>query len=215
MLKPFRGTILAVYGSLVLSACDSSTSPAPLTPAQLARHIDSMAVAATSSSGRYPLLVIAEYGPAYSVSPRSVAVTTRSGTNTWHGFVYRFRAPAGVVPADSSYAIVAYSDNSLTDILWAQAIFESNTQIGTSVLLVTNDTVFVTSATATATLSLASTGGDCVLVSGLTIYTSQPQQGRCLLATFNGSFAGTFSTSNVEFQTMSIRPQSFAGLSTQ
>jgi hypothetical protein len=174
-----------------------------------------MAVAATSSSDRYPLLIIAEYGPAYSVSPGAVAVTTASGTKAWHGFVYRSLNPAGVVPADSSYAIVAYSDNSLTDILWAQANFESNRQISTSVLLVTNDTVFVTSATGTATLSLASTGGDCVLVSGLTIYTSQPQQGRCLFATFTGSFTGTFSTTNVEFQTVSIPTQSFVGLSTQ
>jgi hypothetical protein len=212
MLKHIGRIALAASGVLILVDCGSSTAPTPLTPAQLARHIDSLAVKAEYGS-RYPMLSIAELGPALGVSPTSIVVTTGSGTHTWHGFMYRSVPPKGVSPTDSVYAIVAYSDNSLTNILYAQAAFQYNRQHTIVEMVV--DTAYVAVSTATSTVTLTSTGGDCALVAGLTNYTASPQPGECVLASFTGGFSGTFSTTNTEFQTVSIGVQSFPGLSKQ
>jgi hypothetical protein len=213
MVNSCRWTGLAVTSLLVIAGSGCSTGPTPLTPAQIARHIDSLLVA-TKSQARWRVLDAAEYGPAYGVSPATVVVTTRSGPHHWHGFMWRSALPAGFV-TDSVYAIVAYSDNSLTDVLLVEEAFQSNSPPTTFASLVTNDTVSVTDAAATLTQTLTSTGGDCVLASGLSTYTEPPQPGKCALATFTGSFTGTFPAASVEFQTVSIASQSFVGIWSQ
>ncbi|HTD61811.1 MAG TPA: hypothetical protein VK679_14265 [Gemmatimonadaceae bacterium] len=210
MVNFFRWTGLAVSSLLVIAGSGCSTGPTPLTPAQVARHIDSLLVA-TKNQARWIVVDVAEYGPAYGVSPATVVVTTRSGPHNWHGYMWRYVLPLISTP-DSVHAFVAWSDNSLTDVLWAEEVFPPDSQPIISVSLVTNDTVSVTDSAATLTAALASTGGDCVLASGLTTYTEPPQAGRCALATFTGSFAGTFPAATAEFQTVSIASQSFVGI---
>ncbi len=118
MLKPFSGTILAVYGSLILSACgNSSTGPHAPSPAQIARHIDSLMIA-TRNGSRFELLFVALDGPAEGVAPITVSVTTASGPQQWQGYILKYAG--SVASADSNFDLIAYSDYALTNVLWVE-----------------------------------------------------------------------------------------------
>lgn len=200
-----------MYGLLILSACGSSTGPARApTPAQIARHIDSLSVA-TRNGNRYELLYVAENGPADGVAPVTITVTTAAGSHQWQGYIMKYAG--SVASADSNFDLVAYSDYALTNVLWAETRYYSAQSITTAVNLLTDTTSLITQGSGTMTAATASTAGPCQLAFRLENYPSLPP-GTCNLATFTGSLSWSFPVSG-EFQTITIASQTFTGLTDQ
>ena len=210
MLKPFGGTILAVYGSLVLSACGSSaTGPHAPSPAQIVRHIDSLMIA-THNGSRFELLFVALDGPAEGVAPIAVSVTTASGPQRWQGYILKYAG--SVASADSNFDLIAYSDYALTNVLWVEKRYFSAQNVTTAANLLADSTTLFTQGSGTMTASTVSTGGSCQVASGLDDPSVLPP-GTCNLATFTGSLTWSFPGASAPFQTISIATQTFAGLS--
>jgi hypothetical protein len=208
MPKPFSGTILAVCGSLILSACgNSSTGPHAPSPAQIARHIDSLMIA-TRNGSRFELLFVALDGPAEGVAPITVSVTTASGTQQWQGYILKYAG--SVASADSNFDLIAYSDYALTNVLWVEKRYFSAQNVTTAANLLTDSTTLISQGSGTMTAMTVSIGGSCQLASGLDDPSVLPP-GTCNLATFTGSLSWSFPVTG-EFQTISIASQTFSGL---
>jgi hypothetical protein len=200
-----RRLALATAAILAIGACGGSTAPPePLTPAQIARHIDSL-WAGSGSSGRGGYLLTAELGPALGAAPTSVILVTPAGDEVWQAFTYRCQ---GCGSADSTYALVAYSDYALTSILVATVQYE--TQQGSphvvQAVSILTDTSLLSGGSGTLTLAATATGSACVLATGLQANFSQYATG-CSLATFSGGLTWSFSTTAVQ-----IRSQTFNGV---
>ena len=212
MLKPFCGAVLAVSSLIILGGCGSSTGPNHFTPAQIARHFDSLETATSVTSPRYPLLYVAEFGPAYGVAPTEVQVTTGSGAHTWQGYMWSGASLSA--PGDTEYEIVVYSDYALTDVLLAEINLSNTGRVSSAFAEMVADTVFLYQGSGSGTGALGSIGAPCALTPGLANITVQPHTG-CVLATFTGSLTWSFPGANPEFRTISIGSQTFAGLTWQ
>lgn len=182
-----RWTGLAI-GSLAVLGCGDATSP-HARASVLARHIDSLVVAARSSH-RDSLwayyLYGAEFVPALGGTPTSITVTTHAGAQTWQGYLL---TDVGA-PWDTSYVVTAYSDETFSHFVAAQLQHDPNFATEPSVYWVSTDSLAVTRA-AVMNASIASVRGACSLVSGLQNYTKLPP-GSCSLGTFTVELRAPF-----------------------
>lgn len=188
---------------LLIAGCDS-TSPHGVTPAQLARHIDSL----SAKTGQFGSVILnyLELPPALGASPVPVTVSTTSGSHAWEGFMFKTYLPG----VDSSYSFVAYSDYALTNVIAAELMF-INGQVVPSAQLVSGDTLSLGGGSGTITGTLTSTEGACVRATGLHEIAIVTRT--CQLATFSGSITWTWlSSPGVEYQSISVAPQSFNGV---
>jgi hypothetical protein len=209
---------------LALAACGGSsntvTGPQTPTPAQLASFFDSIyaatIAAGTSADSALALNVVylLESTPAYGGSRSTFVVTTATENQTWYGFTYEYIN----VDGDSGFETIAYSDNSLTNVL-ATGVNYSNSDADTSTFADLYQDQFATrtdDSAATYTASVTSGGTSCGLQSGLAAET--------LLAEYANGYACTDGTYQVSaaaayaggaglgaLETWSISGVSFAG----
>jgi hypothetical protein len=189
---PNRSFCAGLAAALItLAACADSTTPHGVSPAQLARHFDSLSVTADSGqfggAVRSQILGAVELAPALGASPVSVTVTTPSGTSAWQGFLYEF-GPGSIMgdpPNDTGFSVVAYSDYNLTHVIWANVFYEGN-QVYQGVDMVAGDTVVQGGGSGTITAARTTMGGPCVVATG---YQNPFAHfgANCSLATFQGS----------------------------
>jgi hypothetical protein len=197
-----RPTILATAAlALTFAACSSSTSPKSPSPQSLATHYDSiysaLVAAGTSADSEVATLVAIAtvLPPAYGSPQSTFTVTTASGTATWKGYTLETAA----ANADSSFLTVAFSDNNLSQVIFAESDYDAAGPVaGGAVALVGlslstggDDSTFTGSAT------VASVGHACpALQSGLAsapvLASLTDQVTACAHATFNVSFSATF-----------------------
>jgi hypothetical protein len=171
-------------------------------PAQLARHFDSLA-AVERDGNRVFFLTEMEIAAAYGAAPVAVTVTTHEGTQVWQGFMAKFTAMAP--PHDSAYAILAYSDDTLTNALFARLHFRGGGRTHPEVWMLTGDTVFTTGGSGSMTGETVARIGTCVTTPGLQNGPTDMMIG-CELRQFTGSLTWAFPTTKVV-----IAPQSFYG----
>jgi hypothetical protein len=204
---------VVVSATLVAASCSSSTAPASsLSPAQIARHIDSLAVEATSLDGyRWEFLVELEGPVAYGAAPVAFDVTTRSGSHEWHGYVSRL---SQLSSGDSAFIIFAYSDYAMTNVLLAAVTYTNGQPVG-HVSLLASDTVPIVGGSGTVTGATRSTGAACGTTTGLQWGPPVPSAGTCSLGTFDGSVSWTLPTAtgaNADFQTLNVGLHAFNGV---
>jgi hypothetical protein len=179
--------------AMAINACDGSTAPEPETPAQLARHIDSLSIAASASGdgGRAAFLEQAEEAPGLGVTPVSVTVAINSASQVWQGYMWKIGPGPGLQGADSLYFVAAYSDYAFTSLIVARESF-SGSDVGSQVGLVTTDATYAIGGFGTITASTIATGGSCVVATGLGNYPNGFDNASCVLGVMNGSVNWTF-----------------------
>ncbi|MBK5188428.1 MAG: hypothetical protein JJD97_09285 [Gemmatimonadaceae bacterium] len=203
MRLPARLRIAASFVALALTAACSSDSTGPSTqsPAQLARHFDSLYVSAAARSDTFStygeralLMTFLELPAALGATPATVNVTTASGVEHWKGYeLLEVSAPGTTV--DSSYILLAYRDADAHTMIIADFDSSGALQEGG---VITGDTIAVSPTNGSGTTSLSSVGATCATPSSTL---ANPQLatlgiGSCNLATFHTNFSMTFSTSS-------------------
>ena len=201
---------------VTLAACGDSTTPHGVSPAQLARHIDSLSVAAdTGVTGpiRSQILEELEVAPALGAAPVPVQVTTPSGQQTWEGFAYKTANLGGLI--DSVYYLVAYNDYALDVVLLAEQVYGRN-PTSLSVFLMDSGAIML-GGQGTLAATTTSTGGGCILAAGLK-NSIGPLASDCNLATVQANFTYTFTPGPATisaYATITIPSQSFNGVVVQ
>jgi len=178
--------------ALSVVGCDSSTAPSGITPAQLARHIDSLTAAATVAQPNGPrasYLSEVESFPANGVAPMTFLISTAGGMQSWKGFVLKSTLTTYPEP-DSIYHFFAYSDFNLTNVLYVQQEFWPYPGTVQTDGYLLADTVEVPFGAGTMTVHTTSIGSACQVLSGLTYYagTYTPPV-TCSLGTFTVGFS--------------------------
>ena len=106
-LAPRRIRALITLGGVAVVCACSSTHPTAtvvVTPADFARHIDSL-YAATGNTNRQTFLTYLEYAPAFGATPTVVRLSPGGVEQIWKGYVWE-----DVAGADSTSVLIAYSD---------------------------------------------------------------------------------------------------------
>jgi hypothetical protein len=203
MVPEFRYGTLAIATALAI-ACggDAGNASGPQTSAgsALARHIDSLVVAAKSNA-RDSLwaatLEGAEYVPAYGGTPTSVTISTDSGTETWQALVLGEASPG----TDTSYFLWAYSDAAFSRVLLTGG---RDTPIpGILSYLILNDTAIVSAVGYTA-FTTASVGATCTFTSGLVNIPNPFATGSCDLANFTAAVRLGFAGDSIAITTQQL-----------
>ncbi|HEV7703234.1 MAG TPA: hypothetical protein VGO46_03035 [Gemmatimonadaceae bacterium] len=208
--------ITAACGSDSTGPGDGGTSPPSLT-----KHFDSLYVTAKAKSAsdtmfkfRSVALSDLELPSAFGATPSAITVTTASGTETWHGFVFEEVLTDHGTPSDSGRFVLAYRDADAHTI-FVTTLKANGTSVGAS--LVANDTVIVHASSNAGSVTLLSTGAACAAPpSGLTnpvIATAQTST--CLLANFSATLTLTFpATAGVDaaLTQLSFPATNFAGV---
>ena len=204
-----------------LAACGDSTAPHAVSPAQLARHLDSLSVAAETElnqGGRTEFLGQAEGPPANGVASVTVTVTTVSGPHAWQGFVSKYSGSKIFGPVyDSIYVLFAYSDYAMTDFLVAQTTY-FHSYPALSQIWVLADTALVAGGSGTFSMETTSTGAGCTpmpMLSDLKNYGFVGSYTACALASFSGALSWTIPTASGEtadFATVRISSQGLRGI---
>jgi hypothetical protein len=218
MLNCYGRTSLA-FAAILLGACSNSSGPHAESPAQLARYIDSLRLSAPTSA-RASYLGAVELGPALGAAPVNVTVQTATGSQVWRGFVWKCTNPAACFQYDSGYTLVAYSDDSLSNILIASEFYLSDpynpTQLQLSLsVLPANDSIISGGSgnpANTVSISMTSTGSQCVAAS---IFQNPDQQwaSNCNLGTFEGRVSWTIpGAQRPSFASIQIAQQAFNGV---
>jgi hypothetical protein len=201
-----------------LAACSDSTGPHTVTPAQLARHLDSLAVAGGDvpfpvSAFRTGFFSQAEAAPANGAQPVALTVTTRSGASTWHGFMIKYGPQVLGPQYDSIYFLFVYRDYTMKDVIVTQT-----TWYGTDPLpqiWLASDTTMASGGSGTMSMQTQSAGASCPpVVTGLKFYWAGDPK-TCHLATFRASLSWTFANATGEtadFATVSIASQQLNGI---
>ncbi|HTA72727.1 MAG TPA: hypothetical protein VK733_00580 [Gemmatimonadaceae bacterium] len=207
MVCQFRYGTLAIATLLAIACGDASNPGAPQSSAgsALARHMDSLVVAAKSNprdSLWAATIEGAEYVPAYGGTPTSVTVSTDSGTQTWQALILEEASPG----ADTAYFLWAYSDTAFTKVLITGARDVPNVIPGIVSLLILNDTTVVSSI-GYAVVTTTSVGGSCTFTSGLVNITNTFAAGSCNLGTFTGALHIAFGGDSI-----AIAAQPMAGV---
>jgi len=187
MVRQFRSGTLAIATVLAIACGDASNPGAPQSSAgsALARHMDSLVVAAKSNprdSLWAATIEGAEYVPAYGGTPTSVTVNTDSGTQTWQALILEEVSPG----ADTASFLWAYSDPAFTKVLVTGAHEGPGTIANIVSLLILNDTTVVSSVGYTV-VTTTSVGESCTFTSGLVNIPNTFAAGSCSLGTFTGA----------------------------
>jgi hypothetical protein len=156
--RPIRA-LIALVGIAAVCACSSShpTAAVVVTPADFARHVDSL-YAATGNTNRQTFLTYLEYAPAFGATPTVLRLSTGGALQFWKAYVWE-----DVAGPDSTSVMIAYSDATVAMGLF---LFQSNNQGSGVGLLV--DSVLTTVTTSTFSISSGAPHGTCTLATGLT-----------------------------------------------
>jgi hypothetical protein len=219
-LRSRRSTVLVTAGVvLTLAACSSSTTPKPPTPQALASHFDSiysaLNAAQTSEDSTIAeiLALTAVTPPAYGSAQSSFTVTTGSGAATWKGYTLEL---ASTGDGDSSFITAAFSDNNLSQLVFAENDYNACGPEGGSAIALVGLTKGADDLTYTGSAGLASVGNSCpALQSGLAsgpLIAEFSNGASCEQATFNISIAATFPDSLGPLSTVTISNATFDGV---
>jgi|HubBroStandDraft_2_1064218.scaffolds.fasta_scaffold23494_2 hypothetical protein len=159
-LAPRRIRALITLGGVAVVCACSSTHPTAtvvVTPADFARHIDSL-YAATGNTNRQTFLTYLEYAPAFGATPTVVRLSPGGVEQIWKGYVWE-----DVAGPDSTSVLIAYSDATVAMGLF---LLQSNNQASGVGLLV--DSVLTTVTTSTFSITSGAPHGACTLATGLT-----------------------------------------------
>jgi hypothetical protein len=204
VITPIRWATLAAAPMLAMG-CSDAISP-PHTSSALARHIDSLVVAARSSHRdslwAYYLEGV-ESVPAYGGTPTSITVTTHAGTQTWQGFVLTEIS----TPVDTAYVLWAYSDETFSHFVAALLQHDPSFFAPPSVYWVSTDSLVVTGVVAMNASTISEAGG-CSLTSGLENYHNLPP-GSCSLGTSTVQLRAPFPSG---LDTLALGPQRVSGV---
>jgi hypothetical protein len=156
--RPIR-TLIALAGVTAVCACSSShpTAAVVVTPADFARHVDSL-YAATGNTDRQTFLTYLEYAPAFGATSTVLRLSTGGALQFWKAYVWE-----DVTGADSTSVMIAYSDATVAMGLF---LLQSNNQGSGVGLLV--DSVLTTVPTSTFSITSGMPHGTCTLATGLT-----------------------------------------------
>jgi hypothetical protein len=163
MRPPVRLRIaVSVIAVALTAACGSDSTGPSQAPSDLARHFDSISVAAAAKadtfsaySGRALLTSFIEIPAAYGATPSSVDVTTENGVEHWKAYEILSLPHSST---DSQYVLLAYRDSDAHTILLAY--FDSTGSI-TDGAVVTNDTLSLDITDGGGSSSLTSASGAC------------------------------------------------------
>jgi hypothetical protein len=213
MPNRYVGAGLALV-TLAVAACGDSTAPHPVTPAQLAQHIDSLV--RSSPAYRSSLLGLAVGPPASGVSPVPVVVTTRSGAHRWQGFVSEYVDKPNT-GWDSVFVMYVYSDYDFTNFVYADAYYLGQRE-ATMHVWVLSDTTFLAPGSGSLSLGTVATGGACSPVrvpSESYFIGSESVESPCVLATFTTAVTWSFPNATgaaADYQTVTISPTQLHGM---
>jgi hypothetical protein len=220
MLIQLLRTALAVAATLALAACSSSTGPHRVTPAQLALHMDSLAVAAGSQphfvdAFRLAFFGQAEAAPANGALPVEFTVTTRSGPQTWQGFVIRYSGHKVFgAQYDSVFFLFAYRDYTMKDVIVGQTTYFSGEGPFPQIWFL-SDTTADAGGSGTLSMQTKSSGTTCPpVVTGLKDYWAGNAT-TCNQATFLAALSWTLPSAageTADFATVSITSHQFNGV---
>jgi hypothetical protein len=204
VITPIRWAALAA-ATVLGTGCGDATSPHQRSSA-LARHIDSLVIAARSNH-RDSLWALylegAESVPAYGGTPTSITVTTHAGTQTWQGYVLTEIS----TPVDTAYVLWAYSDETFSHFVAALLQHDPSFFAAPSVYWVSTDSLVMTGGVAM-NASTTSAAGGCSLTSGLQNYQKLPP-GSCSLGTFTVQLRAPFPSG---LDTLTLGPQQVNGV---
>jgi hypothetical protein len=220
-LRSRRSTVLVTAGvALTLAACSSSTTPKPPTPQQLASHFDSIysalnaAQTGEDSTIAEIIALTAVAPPAYGSAQSSFTVTTGSGAATWKGYTLELASTGD--GGDSSFITAAFSDNNLSQLVFAENDYNACGPEGGSAIALVGLSKGSDDLTYTGSAGLASVGNSCpALQSGLAsgpLIADFSNGASCEQATFNVSIAATFPDSLGALSTVSISNATFDGV---
>ena len=174
--RPIR-VLIALAGVAAVCACSSShpTAAVVATPADFARHVDSL-YAATGNTNRQTFLTYLEYAPAFGATPTVVRFSAGGALQFWKAYVWQ-----DVAGADSTSVMIAYSDATVAMGLF---LLQSNNQASGVGLLV--DSVLTTVTTSTFSITSGAPHGTCTLATGLTnpVLVTAEQNFTCEAETF-------------------------------
>ena len=215
MLNAYARAGLALAG-MALAACGDSTAPHAITPAQLARHIDSLASAAWADAqvGRPYFLSQTEGPPGNGAWPVSLAVSTTFGSQTWQGFVLKYAHDtlAFGPQYDSIYVLFAYSNYAMTNLIVAQTTYFHGDVTPLVQAWVLTDTVAITGGRTTNTFETLTSDPGCHLISGLKNYGAVGRYSTCNLGTFNVGVSWFLPQAPPGFEAVTIVPQHVNGI---
>ena len=219
MLNFFQRAGLASAMLLVAEGCDSSTGPGHPSAQAIARHFDSLMVQAESlhtnnGDARAATLWRLELAPALGARPVDVTVTTSSGTKQWQGFMWKSTAGGLQLPGDTLLTLAVYSDDNVTNAIFAQTDFGSYQPI-TLFGALAADTVPLSAYESGATLETVSLGGGCEDEGGLSYPFSRFIVSGCQAGTFQGGVSFTSPITSgplADYQTVTIAPRQFNGV---
>jgi hypothetical protein len=214
-------TVLATAGLGALAACSSSSGPKAPTPQALATHFDSIYSALLSQGTDLDSMIgelvaiTAVTPPAYGSQQGSFSVTTGSGAATWKGYTIELASTGN--DGDSEFVSVAFSDNNLSQLVFATADYDNGGFEGGEAVALINLATLGTSISYTGSAGVASVGNTCpTLQSGLASepVIAQFTQGAtgCEQAKFNIAIAATFPDSLGALSSVSISNATFDGI---
>jgi hypothetical protein len=152
-------------GLIVVAACsgDAPVGPTFATPADFARHVDSLFQASMDSGfDRQTFLTYLEYPPAFGATPVAIGVAVKGGgTQHWNAYVWQDIGPSGF---DSATILVAYSDPSAKNGFF---LYQNNGGPGGAIELISDTTVIAVNSTQFS-ISHGVPSGACTEASGLT-----------------------------------------------
>jgi hypothetical protein len=156
--RPIRA-LIALAGVAAVCACSSAhpTAAIVVTPADFARHVDSL-YTATGNTNRQTFLTYLEYAPAFGATPTVLRLSTGGALQFWKAYVWE-----DVAGPDSTSVMIAYSDATVAMGLF---LLQSNNQGSGVGLLV--DSVLTTVTTSTFSITSGAPHGTCTLATGLT-----------------------------------------------
>jgi hypothetical protein len=151
--------LITLGGAAAVCACSSThpTATVVVTPADFARHVDSL-YAATANTNRQTFLTYLEYAPAFGATPTVVRLSPGGVEQIWKGYVWE-----DVAGPDSTSVLIAYSD---ATVAMGFFLLQSNNQASGVGLLV--DSVLTTVTTSTFSITSGAPHGTCTLATGLT-----------------------------------------------
>ena len=215
-------TVLATAGlTVALAACSSSSGPKAPTPQALASHFDSI-YSALLDRGTDEDSMIGEIVAITTVTPTgygsqqgSFSVTTGSGTATWKGYTIELASTGN--DGDSEFVSVAFSDNNLSQLVFATADYDNGGYEGGDALALLNLTTGGNDVTYTGSAGVTSVGNTCPtfqsgLASAPIIAEFTSGATGCVQAAFNIGIAATFPDSLGALSTVSISNATFDGI---
>jgi hypothetical protein len=146
-------------GSMV-AACGKGDAAGPtvtVTPASVARHVDSLYLA-TGNTDRQEFLTFLEIAPAFGANPAVVRVTVGGSLQFWKAYVWD-----DVAGADSTSVMIAYSDPAV-----AMGLFLSQSTTGGNGVALLVDSVLTTVTTSSFSITHGAPHDTCTLATGLT-----------------------------------------------